>query len=150
MLDEIAPETVLEMVYTRKRAETIVTGLEFQINLHLLKLAAVPMPNRYAHWRTEVTAWLATIAALRLKPSTKPASARFYFDILFDEPFGGNEVGGVIARLQLLRQQYGQLDTDIEPERLAARLRSFHEDFAKGCGEGEMDLVRINALIDRF
>jgi len=102
--------------------------------LHVLSLAAIRPPDEYAHWLHEVTAWLSAIAAIRLKRSTKPAPARFYFDILFDEPFGGNEIGGVMARLQLLRHQCGNLDPGSEPERLAARLRTFQAAFAKDRG----------------
>jgi hypothetical protein len=136
ILDEVAKDVVLGLDYTGKRTATIITGLEFQINLHLLKLAAIRAADEYGHWRNGVTAWLPAIAAIRLKPLTKPAPARFYFDILFDEPFGGNEIGGVAARLQLLQQQFGRLDPDVEPERLAARLRAFHSAFAEGCGAG--------------
>jgi hypothetical protein len=149
-LDEIAPGLLLEMAYTRKRAETIITGLEYQLNLHLLKLAVVPIADEYDHWRHEVTTWLATIAALRLKPLTKPAPASFYFTILFDEPFGGNEMAAVMARLQLLRQQYGQIDPEVRTEDLMVRLRAFHFAFAKGCGQGTMDLAGINALLAAF
>jgi hypothetical protein len=149
-LDEIAPDLLLEMAYTRKRAEGIITGLEYQTNLHLLKLAAIPMPDQFAHWRHEVATWLSTIAAIRLKPSNRPGPSKFYFTILFEEPFGGNEVPGVEARLQLLRQQYGELAPDIAPEALVEKLRSFHIAFADGCSKGTMNLGVINSLISAF
>lgn len=131
------------MAYTPKRAETIVTSLEFQINPHPLKLPAAPLPEQHGHWRREVTAWLPAIAAIRLKPSTRPAPARFYCDFLFDEPFGGNGAEGVVARSQLPRQQYGRLDPAAEPAALAGRLKTF----AAGRGEGAVDVRRISALV---
>jgi hypothetical protein len=33
-LDEIAPDLLLEMAYTRKKAEIIITGLEHPLNNH--------------------------------------------------------------------------------------------------------------------
>ncbi|CAM6055308.1 unnamed protein product [Sphagnum tenellum] len=149
-LNEIAPDIILEMAYTRKRAEGIITGLEYPINLHLLKIAAIPMPDQLGHWRHEVITWLSQIAAIRLKPSTKPASMQFYFAILFKEPFEGNEVQSVVARLQLLRQQYGVMRSDIEAEDLVERLRNFHLAFAGGCAKGKIELSVINSLLDNF
>lgn len=147
---EIAPNLLLEMAYTRKRAESLITGTEYQINLHLLKLASIPMPDQYGHWRHEVATWLSMIAAIRLKPSTKPAPMQFYFTILYKEPFENNEVESVTARLQLLRQQYGDLKPDIDPELLAKKLHAFHLAFADGCSQGKMDLDKINSLIATF
>lgn len=149
-LDEIALDLSLEMAYTPRRAEALITSLEYQINLDLLKLAAIPLPDQYSHWRHEVATWLSTIAAIWLKPSTKPAPRQFYFKILFDEPFGGNEVQGVVARLQLLRQQYGELKLDVKPEALVTQLRTFHIAFAQGCAAGTMELGQINTLIAAF
>ena len=149
-IDEIASDVLLEMVYSRKRAEGIITGLEYQTNLHLLKLAAVPLPQYHPHWRHEVATWLLTIASIRLKPSSKPAPAKFYFMILFDEPFGGNEVQGVMSRLQLLRHEYGEVAPDVTPEDLVTRLRTLHGAFAQGCGDGTAGLAQINALVAAF
>jgi hypothetical protein len=149
-LDEVAPGLLLEMAYTRKRAETIIGGLEYQLNLHLLKLAAVPMPDQFGHWRQELTTWLATIAAIRLKPRISPGPAQWYFRLLFDEPFGGNEAAAVLARLQLLRQQYGAIRPDADAADLAARLQKFHTSFSQGCANGTMNLDQINALIAAF
>jgi hypothetical protein len=149
-LEEIAPDLLLEMAYSRKRAEGIITGLEYQTNLHLLKLATIPVPDQYSHWRQEVATWLSTIAAIRLKPSGKPGSKQFYYSILFDEPFGGNEVQAVVARLQLLRQQYGNLKADIDPQVLVEHLRKFHDAFADACSKGTMHLEMINSLIAAF
>ncbi len=153
-LDEIAPDLLLEMAYTRQRATQIVSGLEMPINLHLLKLVAVPMPDQFSHWRHELATWLTTIGAIRLKPTTKPAPARFYFhfyfQLLFDEPFGQNEVPAVTARLQLLRQQYGDLKDDVIVEALAAKLQEFHQLFASECAKGVVTLATINTLLDNF
>lgn len=149
-LDEISPSILLDMAYTRKRAEAIISGLEYQLNLHLLKLSAVPLPDYFAHWRHELATWLSTIAAIRLKPNTKPGPQKWYFDLLFDEPFGGNEEGAVMARLQLLRQQYGSIRPDVDPTALGMRLRLLHTTFSRGCATGTMDLEQINALLASF
>lgn len=149
-LDEVAPDLLLEMAYTRKRAETIIGGLEYQLNLHLLKLATVPLPDQFDHWRQELTTWLATIAAIRLKPRTTPGPAQWYFNLLFEEPFGQNETNAVLARLQLLRHQYGMMRPDTDAAELAERLKRFHLVFSKGCAEATMDISQIAALIASF
>ncbi len=53
-----APDALPTMAYARKKAEAIVTGLEFPLNNHLLKLATVPSRD-VPHWKNEAVAWLA-------------------------------------------------------------------------------------------
>ena len=151
---EYAPNLLLEMAYTRQRAMLLIGGLEMQINLHLLKLVTVPMPDQFRHWRQELKTWLTTIAAIRLKPTTRPGTARFYqqllFDELFDEPFGDNEQQAMTMRLQLLHEQYGGLIPNLDIDDLVARLRTFHQRFATVCATGLLDSAGINVLLDDF
>jgi hypothetical protein len=148
-LYEISPDILLEMSYTRKRAEGIITGLEYQINLHLLKLKSIDIPDQFQNWRNELETWFSTIAALRLKPNKKPAPKQFYYRILFDEPFGNDE-DAVVARLQLLRKQYGNLKPDIDTSILFQKLETFHNAFADGCSKGTMNLNMVDSLISAF
>jgi hypothetical protein len=147
-LDQIVSDLLPEMAYSEKKAEVIITGLEYPLNNHLLKLLAVPSDERL-HWKNEVLAWLTQIAAIRLKPANKPGSAQFYFNILFEEPFGGVEIANVAARLELLRLQYGRLAPEARPEELARRLRDFHAAFTDACAAASMTAARIADLVDR-
>ena len=148
-LNELRSDLLPEMAYTKKKAEAVITGLEFPLNHHLLKLAAVPSAE-VSRWRNETLAGLAQTAAIRLKPENKPCNSGFYFKILFDEPFGGVEVPNITSRLQLLRLQYGRLAPDVQPEELAPRLRSFHTAFAHGCAAATMTPSKIAKLVDQF
>lgn len=148
-LNELPPDVLPEMAYSRKKAEAIITGLEFPLNNHLLRLAAVPSGDG-SRWKNEPIAWLSQIAAIRLKPEAKPGNRQFYFKNLYDEPFGGVELENLTSRLQLLRLQYGRLAPDVDPADLAARLRSLHTAFAQGCAAGTMTPAAIAALVERF
>jgi hypothetical protein len=44
------------------------------------------------HFRREVKNWFNEIKGLRFQPDRRTGSVRFYFDLLFDYPFGGVEV----------------------------------------------------------
>jgi hypothetical protein len=55
-----------------------------------------------------------------------------------------NEANAVLSRLQLLRQEYGVLKSNIDIDVLVNKLEKFHNDFAKGCSHGNIDLNKIN------
>ncbi len=67
-IGEILTRTPLqEMSYSRKKAESVITGLEKPINDHLLKLLVVET-GEYEHWIVELLEWLDEVAEIRLKP----------------------------------------------------------------------------------
>jgi hypothetical protein len=78
----------LEMAYLQKVAKDIIIGMSRPINQHLVKLAgfdfSIPMRK---HFRRELRNLLNEIQRIRLKPTTRTGSFRFYFDPLFDYPF---------------------------------------------------------------
>jgi hypothetical protein len=55
-----------------------------------------------------------------------------------------NEANAVLSRLQLLRQEYGVLKSNIDIDVLVNKLEKFHNDFAKGCSHGNIDLNKVN------
>jgi hypothetical protein len=110
---------------------------------------ALPNSETLPHWRHESLVWLSEIAAIRLKPTNRPANWQFYYRILFDEPFGGVEVQNTTSRLQLIRRQYGEI-ADLQPEAVVDHLRTFHQNFAKRCAAGTMDVAGIEQLIAEF
>jgi hypothetical protein len=44
--------------------------------------------------------WLDEIQRIHLKPTRRPGSLKFYFDPLFDYPFGGIEVQNMRAMME--------------------------------------------------
>ena len=148
LLTEILDKApLLEMAYTKKKAEIMITGLEKPINDHLLKIWTMPDDANLDHWKMEVTLWLDEIGDIVLKPSNRRPRADFYFRILFDEPFGGAEVPNVTSRLKRLRLQGSEFTADVSPEGLAKRLRGFHAAFSKSVASGAVDDSSISQLI---
>jgi hypothetical protein len=96
-------EQPIEMAYPQKLARDIVIGLARSINNHLVKLAGFdfPAPLRQ-HFKRELRNSFNEIQAIRLKPTVRPGSFRFYFDPLFDYPFGGIEVQNMRALMELI------------------------------------------------
>ncbi len=121
----------LVMALPRKLVEHTVLGLSDPLNQDLVKLVGFDFPDeRRQHFRREVRAWLRKIQRLRIKPANRPGSVKFYFDLLFDYPFGGVEVENMRSIVDEISEEY-----DARPiktaEELVAWLRNFHQELAE-------------------
>ena len=133
----------MEMAYPRKYLEHIIIGLEEPLNQHLVKLAGFDFsPEQRRHFQREARGWLDKIQRLRLKPDNRTGSFKFYYDLLFDYPFGGVEVQNMRAMMELISVEYGLRPTTT-PEELVAWLQQFHRKLAERLynGEAALDLV---------
>ena len=132
------------MAYPRKLVEQIVLGLSNPLNRHLVKLVGFDFPPELRrHFRREVKTWLSELQALRLKPNSRPASFKLYFDLLFDYPFGGVEVQNMRMMIDLIADEYENVRTVKPPEDMVAWLREFHTRLAERLHNGEevLDLI---------
>src|SRR2546430_803244 len=97
----------MELLYPRKYIEHIIIGLEDRLNRHLVKLVAFDFPpEQRQHLRREVRAGLDRIRRLRIKPNHRTGTFKFYYDLLFDYPFGGVEVQNMRAMMQFISSEY--------------------------------------------
>jgi hypothetical protein len=136
-------DEVMEMAYPRKYVEHIIIGLEDPLNQHLVKLVAFDFsPEQRRHFRSELRGWLDKIQRLRLKPRNQTGSVKFYYDLLYDYPFGGVEVQNMRTMMNLIGEEYGARPTK-SPEDAILWLRQFHERLAERLHQGEavLDLV---------
>ena len=100
-------DATMEMAYPRKYIENIITGLEDLLNQDLVKLVGFDFPaEQRGHFRREVRTWLAKIQRLRVKPYSRTGSFKFYYDLLFDYPFGGVEIQNMSTMMDLIREEY--------------------------------------------
>ena len=131
-------EETEEMSYPRKYVEHIFIGLEDPLNQHLIKLAGFDFsPEQRQHFRSEVRSWLNKLQRLRLKPNHRTGSFKFYYDLLFDYPFGGVEVQNMRTIMQLISEQYPGVRPTKPPEELVACLKEFHTRLAEALHNGE-------------
>ena len=141
----LSTEPLPVMSYSRKKAESVITGLEKPINDHLLKLLVVEDGQNPEHWTQELLEWLDEVAEIRLKPDNKAGPASFYYRILFDEPFGGTGVVNIARRIRRLeRQGYKMRDADLNV--VLQRLRRFQKQFSEACNRG-VESDEIAALV---
>ena len=136
-------EELLEMSYPRALVQQIILGLTDPLNQHLIKLAGFQFPaEQRRHFRREVRTWLDKIQRLRIKPQHRTGSFKFYYDLLFDYPFGGVEVRNMRSMMDLVREEYGLVPTK-SPEELVEWLQQFHTKLADQLhnGQGVLDLV---------
>ena len=100
-------EEILEMSYPRRVVETIINGLQDLLNQHLIRLVGFEFsPELREHFREESEAWLDRIQRLRLKPHNRPGRFKFYYDLLFDYPFGGVEVENMQSMMDFIARRY--------------------------------------------
>jgi hypothetical protein len=120
----------LVMALPRKLVETTILGLQDPINEHLVKLVGFELPDEQReHFRRELRTWFRKLRRLRIKPNNRPGSVKFYFDLLFDYPFGGVEVENMRSIIDEISQDYDASPTK-SAEDLVAWLRGFHEELA--------------------
>jgi hypothetical protein len=120
----------LVMALPRKLVETTILGLQDPINEHLVKLVGFDLPDEQReHFRRELRTWFRKLRRLRIKPNNRTGSVKFYFDLLFDYPFGGVEVENMRSIVDEISQDYDARPTKTA-EDLVAWLRGFHEDLA--------------------
>ena len=137
------PDEIMEMAYPRKYVENIIIGLEDPLNEHLVKLIGFDfLTEQRAHFRREVRTWLAKIQRLRMKPDSRTGSFKFYYDLLFDYPFGGVEVQNTRTIMDLVSEEYDLRPTK-SPEELVEWLKQFHANLAERLHHGQavLDLV---------
>ena len=132
------------LAYPRKMVEQIILGLSNPVNRHLIKLIAFDFPSETRqHFRRELRTWLRDIRTLKFKPSNRPGSFKFYFDLLFDYPFGGVEVQNVEILMNSVSDDYENARAIKQPEEVVEWLREFHTRLAERLHNGEdvLDLI---------
>lgn len=97
----------LEMAYPQKVARDIIIGMADPINQHLVKLIGFQFAlSLRRHFSAELRSWLNKMQRMRLKPIARTGSFKFYFDPLFDYPFGGVEVQNMRALMEFISSEY--------------------------------------------
>ena len=95
------------MAYPKRYVEHIITGLEDPLNQHLVKLIGFDFaPELREHFRQECEAWLDKIQRLRMKPNNRTGPAKFYYDLLYDYPFGGVEIQNMRSVMDFITRRY--------------------------------------------
>jgi hypothetical protein len=95
------------------------------------------------HFLREVRNWLNEIQVLRFKPNNRTGSVKFYYDLLFDYPFGGVEVQNMRKIMDFISREYPDARPTKTPEEMVEWLRVFHTELAERLHNGEdvLDLI---------
>jgi hypothetical protein len=132
------------MALPRKLVEQVILGLYDPINVHLVKLVGFDFsPELRQHFQRELRNWLRKIQRLRFKPHNRTGASKFYFDMLFDYPFGGVEVRNMRLIMDEIADEYENSRPNKTPEEMVAWLREFHRELAERLHNGEdvLDLI---------
>jgi hypothetical protein len=125
---------LLEMAYTQKKAERVITGLERPINDHLLKLWTISDSLARDNWIDSLVNWIDEISEIVLRPTNARPPHIFYYKLLFFEPFGGGSgIPNLLRRLRRLHRDGFPVQTEIVPDALLTRLQVFHRDLSSLC-----------------
>jgi hypothetical protein len=135
---------LIEMAVPRKKAEQQVSGLEWPMNLHLVKLLGFEAPEATRQaWKRELREWCGQIATLRIKPANRTLPAATLMTWLHDERFEGSEVQNVGAMLAL---QTDFARNTASAEDIATSLRDFHAEATRSLAQGQVPVALIQAL----
>ena len=132
------------MAFPKKLVEHTIMGLQPPLNRHLIKLVGFDFPSETRrHFRHEAENWLEEIQSLRFKPNNRTGPPKFYFDLLFDYPFGGVEVQNMRRIMDLVQRQYETARPMKTPEEMVEWLRDFHTRLAGRLHRGEdvLDMI---------
>jgi hypothetical protein len=132
------------MAYPQKVARGIIIGMADPINQHLVKLIGLQFaPDLRQHFRVELRSWFNKLQRIRLKPIAGTGSFKFYFDPLFDYPFGGAEIQNMRALMEFIASEYDGIRPTISPEQMVIWLKEFHTNLTLTLHDGEavLDLV---------
>ncbi len=100
-------DEILEIAYPRRYVEQIITDLADPINEHLIEFVGFEFsPELRQHFRQELDTWLDKIQRLRMKPNNRTGTVKFYYDLLYDYPFGGVEVRNTRSIMDLISRHY--------------------------------------------
>ena len=139
-------EEIMEMSYPKRVVETIINGLQDPLNQHLIKLVGFQFtPELRDHFRQECEAWLDHIQRLRLKPNNRPGTFKFYYDLLFDYPFGGVEVENMQSMMDFIVRRYPGGRASKTPEQMVEWLKEFHGRLAQRLSDRQPVLDMIPA-----
>ena len=131
-------DETMVMALPRKLVEQVLLGLYDPINEHLVKLVGFDFPAELRqHFRRELKSWLRKIQRLRFKPSNRTGSAKFYFDLLFDYPFGGVEVRNMRLIMDSIVDDYEDVQPTKRPKEMVEWLQRFHTELAERLHNGE-------------
>ena len=120
------------MSYPRRVLETIINGLQDPLNHHLIKLVGFEFtPELREHFRQECEAWLDRIQRLRLKPHNRPGTFMFYYDLLYDYPFGGVEIENMQSMMDFIARRYPGVPASKTAQQMVEWLRAFHNELAQ-------------------
>lgn len=149
LYDLFASDVLLEMAYTQKKAERIITNLEKPINDCLLKVWTIPASVERKHWKSDIIEWIDEIGEIVLRPNNMRPPHIFYYKLLFFEPFGGGaEIPNMLRRLRRLHRRGFAAQTDVNPDALVKRLRAFHRDLSSLYAVKLMREDQLRAFLD--
>lgn len=134
----------LVMTLPRKLVEATLLGLYDPVNQHLVKLAGFDFaPELRQHFRKELRTWFRKIQRLRIKPDNRTGSVKFYFDLLFDYPFGGTEMRNMQLIMDEIADIYEHARATKTAEEMVDWLRDFHRELDERLHNGEdvLDMI---------
>ena len=78
-----------------------------------------------------------------MKPNNRTGSFKFYFDLLFEYPFGGVEVQNMRKIMDFIIREYPDARATKTPEQMVEWLRQLHTHLAERLHKGEdvLDLI---------
>lgn len=125
------------MSYRRVIAESLIMSMSWSINKNLMKLLVVADEAREeVEWTHILEGDLSHIATIRLKPGFRLPPARFYYYLLYDGPYGGNEVSAISGNIHSVNYTY-PIQPNLDVNHVLKRFELFHYKLSLRLAAGE-------------
>jgi hypothetical protein len=127
-----------EMAFRRRAAIDKLRALQTPINSRALKLIIYPDSQEAEHWRRELTAWGADLAAMQLSGlrGVTPMGSAMAWNGLYREPFEGAEERVLQLKLGQIERKYQRPITKGHRE-IMSELTAFLRWFCEAIGRSE-------------
>jgi len=133
------------LTFNRQKAQQIITGLEPEINLNILKLMGFVLEeDDHNACKSEIRTWFMFISSIRFKSSNKPIPRKKLFRWLYSETFKGSELANVEGYLHLLSDKYTR--NTVRAEVIAENLKFFYEEISSRIADSDPGKNLIDML----
>ena len=125
--DEYSNNILSEMAFSKKECEKKITGLEPQINIHLIKVLVFEDDINFNKHINDIVNWLLQIQKLDFNKKNNKFSKSFYFDWLFVKPItDDSNIEYVTKTIKRDLRKYHSLKRKLSDEQVLYNLYKIH------------------------
>ena len=133
-----------EMSFAKSKVEEKISNLQYSINYHLIRICVLGESLSDDKWKKEIATWLMSINFMTIRGNKRLKPNR-YFHLLFEEPFGDNDV--IKLQIRDIEKTY-DMERNMSAENIRINLKLFYTIVSEKLSTGTLDRDEIYKLIE--